>query len=112
LRSAAEYFQETHPEHLFAQCRPLLRAVSHPEQMPRVLEIAMQTAVSRRGVSVVILPGDVALQDAVEAPRLRFPTNALVCPSDEESRAREAAGMAQDGSRSYEAPGAPAAMPS
>src|SRR5215216_2064950 len=58
------YFQETHPEHLFAQCSHYCELVSHPEQMPRVLEIAMQTAVSRRGVAVVILPGDVALQEA------------------------------------------------
>src|SRR5437773_6251020 len=80
------YFQETHPEHLFAQCSHYCELVSHPEQMPRVLEIAMQTAVSRRGVSVVILPGDLALQDAVGGrPRLRFPEpTPLVCPSDEE----------------------------
>src|SRR5690349_16873414 len=46
------YFQETHPEHVFAQCSHYCEVVSHPEQMPRALEIAMQTAVSRRGVSV------------------------------------------------------------
>ena len=40
--------------------------VSHPEQMPRILEIAVQTAVSRRGVSVLVLPGDIALQQAAE----------------------------------------------
>src|SRR6185312_3425148 len=57
------YFQETHPEHLFAQCSHYCELVSQPEQMPRVLEIAIQTARARRGVSVVILPGDVALQD-------------------------------------------------
>ena len=60
------YFQETHPEHLFAQCSHYCELVSHPEQMPRVLEIAIQTAISRRGVSVIVLPGDVALRDAVE----------------------------------------------
>jgi pyruvate dehydrogenase (quinone) len=38
------YFQETHPEHLFAQCSHYCELVSQPEQMPRVLEIAMQTA--------------------------------------------------------------------
>src|SRR5213078_2738449 len=53
------YFQETHPEHLFAQCSHYCELVSQSKQMPRVLEIAMQTAVSKRGVSVVILPGDV-----------------------------------------------------
>jgi glyoxylate carboligase len=30
------YFQETHPEHLFAQCSHYCELVSHPEQMPRV----------------------------------------------------------------------------
>jgi pyruvate dehydrogenase (quinone) len=80
------YFQETHPEHLFAQCSHYCELISHPEQMPRVLEIAMQTAISRRGVSVVSIPGDIALLDAVEqGPRLHFPPPApSVCPSDEE----------------------------
>jgi len=80
------YFQETHPEHLFAQCSHYCELISHPEQMPRVLEIAMQTALSRRGVSVVSMPGDIALLDAVEqGPRLHFPPPApTVCPSDEE----------------------------
>src|SRR5438067_7833341 len=80
------YFQETDPEQLFAKCSYYCELVSHPEQMPRVLEIAMQTAVSRRGVSVVVLPGDVALQDAAGGrPRLTFPEpTPLVCPSDEE----------------------------
>src|SRR6202162_4756348 len=55
------YFQETHPEHLFAQCSHYCEVVSHPEQMPRVLEIAIQTALSRRGVAVVVMPGGVHL---------------------------------------------------
>ena len=80
------YFQETHPEHLFAQCSHYCELVSQPEQMPRVLEIAMQTAISRRGVAVVALPGDVALRDAVEqSPRLHFSeARPSVCPSDDE----------------------------
>jgi len=80
------YFQETHPEHLFAQCSHYCELVSQPEQMPRVLEIAMQAALARRGVSVVAIPGDVSLRDAVEQePRLHFPPpKPTVCPSDEE----------------------------
>jgi pyruvate dehydrogenase (quinone) len=80
------YFQETHPEHLFAQCSHYCELVSQPEQMPRVLEIAIQTALSRRGVSVIAIPGDVSLRDAVEqAPRLHFPPpKPTVCPSAEE----------------------------
>ncbi len=80
------YFQETHPEHLFAQCSHYCELVSQPEQMPRVLEIAIQTALTRRGVSVIALPGDVALRDAVDDhPRLHFPEpKPSVCPSDDE----------------------------
>src|ERR1700719_2641828 len=37
------YFQETHPEHLFAQCSHYCELISQPEQMPRILEIAMRT---------------------------------------------------------------------
>ena len=80
------YFQETRPEHLFAQCSHYCELVSHPEQMPRVLEIAMQTAISRRGVAVVAIPGDIALLTAtVASPRLHFaPPKPTVRPSDEE----------------------------
>ena len=80
------YFQETHPEHLFAQCSHYCELVSQPEQMPRVLEIAIQTAISRRGVAVVTLPGDIGFRDAVErGPRLHFAEpKPTVCPSDNE----------------------------
>src|SRR3989441_6732946 len=80
------YFQETRPEHLFAQCSHYCELVSQPEHMPRVLEIAIQTALSRRGVSVVALPGDIALRDALaDHPRLYFPPpRPSVSPSPEE----------------------------
>ena len=61
----SNYFQETNPQHLFAQCSHYCELVSEPEQMPRSVEIAIQTANSKRGVSVIALPGDVALRDAV-----------------------------------------------
>src|SRR5437660_6397629 len=83
------YFQETHPEYLFAQLSHYCQLISQPEQMPRVLEIAMQTAIARRGVSVVALPGDVALRDAAErGPRLHFPPpKPTVCPAHDEIEA-------------------------
>src|ERR1700740_1312779 len=79
------YFQETDPKHLFAQCSHYCELVSEPEQMPRILETAIQTAISKRGVSVIVLPGDVALKDALQGPRVRFhEQKSGVCPSDEE----------------------------
>lgn len=81
----SNYFQETNPQHLFAQCSHYCELVSQPEQMPRTLEIAIQTAVSKGGVSVVALPGDIALRDAVEQSRVHFPDpKPSVCPSDAE----------------------------
>ena len=79
------YFQETDPKHIFAQCSYYCELVSDPEQMPRILETAIQTAISKRGVSVIVLPGDVALKDAVHEPRVNFrEQKSGVCPSDEE----------------------------
>lgn len=58
----SDYFQETHPEFLFQGCSYYCQLVSTPAQMPRALETAMTTAIARRGVSVIVLSGDVALQ--------------------------------------------------
>jgi pyruvate dehydrogenase (quinone) len=62
------YFQETHPDQLFRECSHYAELISQPEQMPRILDIAMRTAVAREGVAVIALPGDVALRPAVDGP--------------------------------------------
>ncbi len=62
------YFQETHPQELFRECSHYCELVSGANQMPRVLEVAIRQAVGKRGVSVVVIPGDVLLQSAVDAP--------------------------------------------
>jgi pyruvate dehydrogenase (quinone) len=82
----SSYFQETRPEHLFAQCSHYCELVSNVDQMPRVLEIAMQTAISKRGVSVIAIPGDVAMKEAViDHPRVHYhEPSPTVCPSEEE----------------------------
>jgi pyruvate dehydrogenase (quinone) len=63
------YFQETHPENLFKECSHYCELISGANQMPRTLEVAMHEAVAKRGVSVVVMPGDVALQQASDAPK-------------------------------------------
>jgi pyruvate dehydrogenase (quinone) len=57
------YFQETHPEILFKECSHYCELISNPEQFERVFHSAMQSAVGKGGVSVVVLPGDVAGMD-------------------------------------------------
>ena len=61
-----DYFQETHPQELFKECSHYVELVTNPAQMPQVLHRAMRTAILKRGVAVVVLPGDVALQEAAE----------------------------------------------
>src|SRR5580692_11090814 len=59
-----EYFQETHPQELFRECSVYCELASIPEQLPRLLEIAMRAALQRGGVAVVVVPGEVFLADA------------------------------------------------
>jgi len=58
------YFQETHPQELFRECSVFVEYVADATQMPRLLEIAMRAAVEKRGVAVLVIPGDVLLAEA------------------------------------------------
>jgi len=58
------YFQETHPQQLFGECSVYCELVSVAAQLPRVLEMAMRAALQRGGVAVVVVPGEVFLEDA------------------------------------------------
>jgi len=80
------YFQETHPEHLFGQCSHYCELVSQADQMPRVLGIAMRTAIAQRGVAVVVIPGDVLQRECPDPPlALGIHRSAsVVCPSIKE----------------------------
>ncbi|WP_158807542.1 ubiquinone-dependent pyruvate dehydrogenase [Beijerinckia sp. L45] len=60
----SNYFQETHPQELFRECSVYCELVSSAAQLPFVLETAIRAAVGQRGVAVIVIPGDVALQAA------------------------------------------------
>jgi pyruvate dehydrogenase (quinone) len=62
------YFQETHPEQLFRECSVYCELVSIPDQLPRVLEMAMRAALARGGVAVIVIPGEVFLAGAPAGP--------------------------------------------
>lgn len=55
-----EYVQETDPKKIFASCSVFCEYVQSPHQLPRLLSSAMQHAVSKKGVAVLIVPGDVS----------------------------------------------------
>jgi pyruvate dehydrogenase (quinone) len=84
----AGYFQETHPQDLFRECSHYCELVSGASQMPRVLEVAIREAVGKRGVSVIVIPGDVALQPAADAPPPKLggllPARPVVTPEKED----------------------------
>lgn len=50
------YFQETHPDRLFAECSHYSELISSTKQMPRVLQTAIQHAIGQSGVAVVSSP--------------------------------------------------------
>jgi pyruvate dehydrogenase (quinone) len=58
------FFQETHPERLFVECSHYCELVSQASQMPRMARIAIQQAIGRGGVSVLVTPGDVLYRSA------------------------------------------------
>jgi pyruvate dehydrogenase (quinone) len=82
----SDYFQETHPEFLFQGCSYYCQLVSTPAQMPRALETAMTHAIARRGVAVIVMSGDVALQSAehLSAAPYQKPARPFVRPADRE----------------------------
>lgn len=62
----SSFFQETHPEKLFGEASGYLELVHSPEQGARVLHNAIQSTMAGNGVSVMVLPGDVAQAEAGE----------------------------------------------
>lgn len=80
-----DYFQATHPEILFKECSHYVELVSKASQMPQMLERAIRTAISRRGVAVIVVSGDVALElsKSKPAPFLK-PLQPIVVPTDQD----------------------------
>ncbi|UXZ58080.1 ubiquinone-dependent pyruvate dehydrogenase [Curtobacterium sp. Arg-1] len=79
------YFQETHPQELFRECSVYVEYVADPVQMPRLLEIAMREAIEKRGVAVLVIPGDVLLAEAKDDRVTRIErTTPRIVPSEAE----------------------------
>ncbi len=82
----SNYFQETRPEALFRECSVYCETISDADQMPRTLETAIRAAVGHRGVSVVAMPGDVALRSTsgtlARSAGALLPSPSIVVPGD------------------------------
>jgi pyruvate dehydrogenase (quinone) len=76
-----DYFQATHPESLFKECSHYVELVSRAEQLPQILLRAMRVAVGQRGVAVVVIPGDIALQSLdTQPPKWLLPSPPVITP--------------------------------
>jgi len=80
-----DYFQATHPESLFKDCSHYVELVSNPAQLPQILKRAIRVATAKRGVAVVVMPGDVALMKIdAEVPQWLVPAVPVLRPSQPE----------------------------
>ncbi|WP_209390071.1 thiamine pyrophosphate-dependent enzyme [Chryseobacterium sp. RR2-3-20] len=81
-----DYFQETNTIKLFDDCSYYNQMITRPEQVQRTVQTAMQHAISKKGVAVIGLPGDVSEMNAEEATTSNkiFRTNPVIRPSDHE----------------------------
>jgi pyruvate dehydrogenase (quinone) len=83
-----DYFQATHPESLFKECSHYVELVTRSDQLPQILLRAMRVAVAQRGVAVVVLPGDVALQPLEKpVPKWILPSPAVLLPAEDQLKA-------------------------
>ena len=80
-----DYFQATHPESVFKDCSHYIELVSNPAQLPQILKRAIRVAIAKRGVAVVVIPGDVALMKIdAEIPQWLVPAVPVLRPSQRE----------------------------
>ena len=81
-----EYFQETNTIKLFSDCSYYNEVATTPQQFPRMLQSALQTTTTRKGVSVIGLPGDLAKKSAVNVDSSVhiYPKDSSVCPAEED----------------------------
>ncbi|TGE10305.1 ubiquinone-dependent pyruvate dehydrogenase [Hymenobacter fodinae] len=89
IEIGTQYFQETHPENTFKECSAYCELIGHPDQTVRTTEVAIQTALTQRGVAVIVVPGDISHQKT-EAPEPRLPvlrSRATLVPAIEDLRA-------------------------
>jgi pyruvate dehydrogenase (quinone) len=78
-----DFFQATHPESLFKECSHYVELVSNPNQLPQILTRAIRVAVAKRGVAVVVIPGDVSLKPLDAKVRTwLIPSKPVLRPTD------------------------------
>ncbi|MGW4510179.1 thiamine pyrophosphate-binding protein, partial [Streptomyces sp. NPDC004436] len=86
----SDYFQEVDNDLLFRDVAVHRATVTSPDQMPRALESAVRAAVTRGGVAVLTVPGDMGDRELTEDRPTRFALDRAVTRPDDPSLARAA----------------------
>jgi pyruvate dehydrogenase (quinone) len=79
--------QEIKAKQLFDTCSHFCEVVTHPAQAIKLFRSAMQHAIAKRGVSVIILPGDIAARKVdfpISDKPCVFYANPVIRPDDHE----------------------------
>ncbi|WP_329018274.1 thiamine pyrophosphate-dependent enzyme [Streptomyces sp. NBC_01601] len=93
-----DYFQEVDNDLLFKDVAVFRATVTSPAQLPALLEVAVRTAVGRRGVAVLTVPGDVGDLELPDDRPVRLSlTGSANRPED--SALDEAASVIDDGGK-------------
>lgn len=81
-----KYFQETNTIKLFSDCSYYNEVATTPGQLPRMLQSAIQTSLSFKGVSVVGLPGDLTAEASEDicSSKKPFPVQTASSPSEDD----------------------------
>ena len=66
IEYGTDYFQETNTIKLFDDCSCYNQIITRPEQVARMVQTAIQQAISKNDVAIIGLPGDIAEMEAVE----------------------------------------------
>lgn len=86
----SDYFQEVDNDLLFRDVAVYRATVTSPEQMPRMLESAVRAAISRQGVAVLTVPGDLGDQELSDDRPARFTLDRPVTRPDDPAVAEAA----------------------
>ncbi|MER6303007.1 thiamine pyrophosphate-dependent enzyme [Kitasatospora sp. NPDC001539] len=88
----SDYFQEVDNDLLFRDVAVFRATVTSPDQLPRMLEAAVRSAISERGVAVLTVPGDLGDRELTDDRPARFPRTRPVTRADD-AGIREAADL-------------------
>ncbi|WP_333760811.1 thiamine pyrophosphate-dependent enzyme [Streptomyces sp. IBSBF 2390] len=86
----SDYFQEVDNDALFSDVAVFRATITSPEQLPQMLETAVRTALGRKGVAVLTVPGDLGERELSGDRPARFSLNAPLSRPDESAVRRAA----------------------